>query len=112
MPQGRDGQASTGSGLWLHYLIEEISDHSCKYLPPLEAIKGEPGLTTETDPPIQTTHDHHTPSESTHTEWQSALCPPHQAETWDLALSRNLLVHPYYKHLWVQGNTDPRSHWT
>jgi len=48
MPQGRDGQASTGSGLWLHHSGEEISNHSCKYLPPLETIKGEPGLTTKT----------------------------------------------------------------
>ena len=46
MPQGRDGQASTGSGLWLHHSAVEISNHSCKYLPPLEAIKGEPRLTT------------------------------------------------------------------
>ena len=59
MPQGRDGQAPTGSGLWLHHSTEEISNHSCKYLPPLEAIKGEPGLTTKDRRWIHT-HTQHT----------------------------------------------------
>jgi len=45
IPQGRDGPASIGTGLWLHHSTEEI--YSCKYLSPLEAIKGEPGLTTK-----------------------------------------------------------------
>jgi len=48
MPQERDGQASTGSGLWLHHSAEKISNHTCKNLCPLETIKGEPGLTTKT----------------------------------------------------------------
>jgi len=45
IPQGRDGPASIGSGLWLHHSTEEI--YSCKNLSSLEAIKGEPGLTTK-----------------------------------------------------------------
>jgi len=57
MPQGRDGQASTGSGLWLHHSVEEISNRTCKNLCPLETIKGEPGLTTKTDP---STHNRNT----------------------------------------------------
>jgi len=48
MPQGRDGQVSTGSGLWIHLSAGKFSNHSCKTLPPLEAIKGEPGLTAKT----------------------------------------------------------------
>ena len=56
MPQGRVGRVSTGSGLWLHHSSGAISNHSCKYLPLLEAIKGEPGLTTKTEVHPYTQH--------------------------------------------------------
>jgi hypothetical protein len=62
MPQGRDGKASTGLGLLLHHSAEEISNPSCKYLPPLGAIKGEPGLTAKaefTNKFNHVTHTHH-----------------------------------------------------
>ena len=47
IPQGRDGQIPTGSGLSLLHSAEEISKPTCKYLPPLEAIKEEPRFTTK-----------------------------------------------------------------
>jgi len=47
MPQGRDGQASIGSGLLLFHSAEGNLPSPCKSLPPLKAIKGEPGLTTK-----------------------------------------------------------------
>ena len=60
IPQGRDGRVSTGSGLWIHLSAGEFSNHSCKALPPLEAIKGEPGLMSKigsaTSPNTQHTH--------------------------------------------------------
>ena len=84
MPQGRDGQASIGSGLWLHPSVEEIFNHSCKYLSPLEAIKGEPRLTTKTGPSIHTTLDHHTPSEFSRRVASSTLST---AQSRDLGLS-------------------------
>jgi len=56
MPQGRYGQASTGLGLWLHHSVEGISNRTCKYMSPLETIKGEPGLTTKTRPSTQHTN--------------------------------------------------------
>jgi len=61
IPQGQDGQASTGSGLWIHLSAGEIPNHSCKTLPPLEAIKGESGLTTKTGSPTSS------PTQHTHT---------------------------------------------
>ena len=96
--QGRDCCSSTRQ--------REI--YSCKSLSPLEAIKGEPGLTTK----FRLTRFIHTHDQHTHSQSSHQCSVHHKAETWDLALSRNLLVPPYYKHLWVQGNTDPRSHWT
>jgi len=82
MPQGRDGQASIGSGLWLHHSAEKISNHICKNLCPLETIKGEPGLTTKTRP--DTTHNHHTPSEPPRGVASSALFT---TQSRDLGLS-------------------------
>jgi len=59
--QGRDGPASIGSGLWLHHSTEEI--YSCKYMSSLEAIKGEPGVTTKHRFTRFThAHEHHTHS--------------------------------------------------
>jgi len=51
MPRGRDGQVSIGSGLWIHLSAGKFPNHSCKTLPPLEAIKGEPGLLAKTGSP-------------------------------------------------------------
>ena len=69
IPQGRDGQASIGSGLWLHHSPEE--DHrsnTCKTLCPLATIKGEPGLTSKADSRLTAnTHNTRTPSKFTHT---------------------------------------------
>jgi len=61
------------------------------------------GRLTKTRTQCKITHTH--PSEQ-----RVPLCPPHKVETWDLALSRNLLVYPCYKNSRVQGNTDSRSH--
>ena len=48
MPQGRDGQAPTGSGLSLFHSAGGNLQSPCKNLLPLKAIKGEPGLTIVT----------------------------------------------------------------
>jgi len=70
MPQGRDGQASTGSEVWPHHSVEEITSHICKNLCRLETIKGEPGLTTRTQPSTQHTsrQSNTTLQASSHTE--------------------------------------------
>jgi len=62
--------------------------YSCKSLSPLEAIKGEPGLTTKFRF-TRFTHHHHTHSLSSN---QHSV--HEKVETWDLALSRHLLVLP------------------
>jgi hypothetical protein len=80
IPQGRDGPASTGSGLCFHPSIKEI--YPCKYLAfPWDYKRGARVHTQR--PRTRTRHSF--------IEQQPALCP-HQAETWDLALSRNQLV--------------------
>jgi len=105
MPQGRDRQASTGSGLWLHHSAEEISNHTCKNLCSLETIKGEPGLTTRTSPYTQ--HEHRN-SKRVRSQSSNQRSVHHaQVETWDLALSRNLLVHPDYKHFGCKAIQTP-----
>jgi len=47
MSQGRDGQASIGSGLWLHHSRRRSPVTHVKTLCPLETIKGEPGHTSK-----------------------------------------------------------------
>jgi len=60
MPRGRDGRVSTGSGQWIHLSAGKTSNHSCKTLPPLEAIKGEPRLMAKGGPheQVQPRHTH------------------------------------------------------
>jgi len=69
IPQGWDGQASTGSGLWLRHSSEE--DHrsnTCKTMCPLATIKGEPGHTSKADSRLTTfAHNTRAPSKFTHT---------------------------------------------
>jgi len=88
LPQGQDCCSST----------RQRKIYSCKSLSPLEAIKGEPGLTTR----IRFTHT--LPPHSS-TEQRSPLCPLLSRDLGLSPLSQPACT-PYCKHLWVQGYTE------
>jgi hypothetical protein len=108
IPQGRDGPASAGSGLCFHHSTEEI--YSCKNLSsPLHYKRGARvhNWMTRTGP-------EHTHAYTTVTLFQSSYPHSfhHQAETWDLALSRNQLVPPTTSAFGCKVIQNLQPHWT
>ena len=93
IPQGRDGPASTGSGLCFHPSIKEI--YPCKYLAfPWDYKRGARV---------------HTEAQNTHTTLlHRATARTLSTPSRDLGLSplSQPACTPYCKHLWVQGYTE------
>jgi hypothetical protein len=91
------------------FTIQQKKSTLVKTCLPLKTIKGEPGFTTGRD-----TGPEHTHAYTTVTLFQSSYPHSfhHQAETWDLALSRNQLVPPTTSAFGCKVIQNLQPHWT
>ena len=104
-PSPKDEMDQLQQGQDCGFTLQQKKSTHVNTCPPLEAIKGEPGLTTKGRG--QKVHAHNTLSQSSNPH-----SVHHQAETWDLALSRNLLVPPTTSTFGCKVIQNLRSHWT
>jgi len=105
-PSPKDEMDQLQQGRDCGFTIPPREINSCKSLSPLEAIKGEPGLIAR-GRKFKNTHAHNTLSQSS-----SPHSFHHQAETWDLALSRNQLVPPTTSTFGCKVIQNLQPHWT